>query len=174
MRVTFQLPAKDFQHGMNAWRNRSAWRRWNRRLSFGLMRLLLVASAGLLLYSFFRKSRVASNLIDDLFVIFGASAGWLIWMWAAPAVFARLQFRRMPTAQTPMELEISEAGLRVRSVHSDAECKWSAYIGWAEDQSVFVLFPQPRIYIPIPKRAFTPEQEITFRETLARCIPLPT
>lgn len=89
---------------------------------------------------------------------------------AQPWLSARIQFRRMPSAQDPMTVEISESGLRIRSRHADSQVAWLAYLGWAEEESVFVLFPQPRIYVPIPKRAFTEEQQAEFRETVRRNI----
>jgi hypothetical protein len=67
-------------------------------------------------------------------------------------------------------MEASNSGLHVRSEHYDARLNWSTYIGWAEGESVFVLFPQPRIYVPIPKRAFSTEQLGQFREILRRNI----
>lgn len=58
----------------------------------------------------------------------------------------------------------------MRSEHYDSQVKWSTYIGWSEGKSVFVLLPQPRIYIPIPKRAFSEQQLAEFREILRRNI----
>jgi hypothetical protein len=43
-------------------------------------------------------------------------------------------------------------------------------MAWGEDKAVFVILPQPRIYVPIPKRAFTAEQQNEFRELLRRNI----
>jgi hypothetical protein len=43
-------------------------------------------------------------------------------------------------------------------------------MGWGEEESVFVLLPQPLIYLPIPKRAFTEQQQAEFREALRRNI----
>ena len=60
--------------------------------------------------------------------------------------------------------------MQVQSQHYDSRVAWSTYIGWAEVESVFVLFPQPRIYVPIPKRAFDDRQLAEFREMLRRNI----
>ena len=65
-------------------------------------------------------------------------------------------------------LAISESGLRMQSKHTDSQLAWAAFIGWREAKSVFVIFPQPRTYVPIPKRAFTEQQQVEFRETLRR------
>lgn len=69
-------------------------------------------------------------------------------------------------AQSPITLEASETGLQFQNAHADSKVAWSAYVGWGEGKSVFVILPQPRIYITIPKRAFTAEQESEFREML--------
>jgi len=71
-------------------------------------------------------------------------------------------------AQSPITVDIAESGLRFHSAHADSNVAWSAYVGWAESKSVFVIMPQPRIYVTIPKRAFEDEQVGEFRETL-RC-----
>jgi YcxB-like protein len=76
----------------------------------------------------------------------------------------------MPSAQDPITLTVSESGLRVQSRHADSQIAWSAFIGWREEKSVFVVFTQPRLYVPIPKRAFTDEQQAEFRGTLRRNI----
>ncbi len=69
-----------------------------------------------------------------------------------------------------MTMEASDTGLTVHTAHADSKASWSAYVAWAETKSVFVILPQPRIYVPIPKRAFTPEQLVEFRELLGRHI----
>ena len=58
----------------------------------------------------------------------------------------------------------------MRSRHADSQIAWSTFIDWREEKSVFVVFPQPRAYVPIPKRAFTDQQQVEFRETLRRNI----
>ena len=67
-----------------------------------------------------------------------------------------------------MTVEASDSGLEVHTAHADSKASWSAYIDWAENKSVFVILPQPRLYIPIPKRAFNDQQLAEFREMLRR------
>ncbi len=69
-----------------------------------------------------------------------------------------------------MTIEASDAGLAVHSAYGESKVSWSAYMAWAEVKSVFVILPQPRIYVPIPERAFTAEQLNEFRELLRRNI----
>lgn len=164
MEVTYQLTADDFRHGIMAWRMRSRWRRWNYWFGLAVMPPILIANAILLLLY------PQSELRQIQWIGFAAPAVWLVYIWAGPWLSARTQFRRMPSAQDPMTVAISDSGLGVQSRHGNSQVAWSAYIGWSEEKSVFVLFPQPRIYLPIPKRAFSEQQQSEFRETLRRNI----
>jgi hypothetical protein len=94
----------------------------------------------------------------------------LVFIWAGPSLSGRRQFRNTPSAHDPMTIEASDAGLEIHSVHADSKVAWSTYMGWGESKSVFVILPQPRIYVPIPKRAFTAEQLDEFRELLRQNI----
>jgi len=47
---------------------------------------------------------------------------------------------------------------------------WDHYIKWIEDDSVFVLFSSPLIFVLIPKRAFDSDQLHQFKETLRQKI----
>jgi hypothetical protein len=102
--------------------------------------------------------------------ILGFAALWFSYMWAAPRFSGWRQFRGSPSAQSPMTIELSDAGLAVHSAHGESKVSWSAYITWGETKTVFVILPQPQIYIPIPKRAFREEQASEFREMLRRNI----
>jgi hypothetical protein len=162
--VTYQLTADDFRHGMIAWRMKSRWRRWSYRFGLALMPPILILNAILL------AAYPRAELRQAEWTGLGAAALWLTYIWTGPWLSARMQFRRMPSAQDPMTLAVSESGIRMQSRHSDSQVAWSAFIGWREEKSVFVVFPQPRIYVPIPKRAFTEQQQVEFRETLRRNI----
>jgi YcxB-like protein len=94
------------------------------------------------------------------------SAFWFAYMLLGPRFYSRRQLRNNPVAQSPITLNASEQGLEIRSAHSEARVAWSAYVAWAEAKSVFVIMPQPRIYMAIPKRAFGAEQLREFREML--------
>jgi hypothetical protein len=167
MEVTYQLTADDFRHGMIAWRMRSLWRRWSYRFGLAVMPPILVLNAILLVV--YPKS----ELRQIQWLLLGAASLWLAFTSTAPWLSARIQFRRMPSAQDPMTLAVSEGGLRMQSRHADSQIAWSAFIDWREEKSVFVVFPQPRTYVPIPKRAFTEQQQAEFRETLrSNILPL--
>jgi hypothetical protein len=166
--ITYQLTQDDFRHGMQAWRTRTAWLRWNYRIGVAVMITLLVIGICLLV------STPSLQLKYMSWFALGFPAVWFACVWAAPRFQARMQFRRMPSAQSPMTLSISDSEIHFRSQHYDSRVAWSTYIGWAEGDIVFVLFPQPRLCLPIPKRAFTGEQLVQFRELLGRKIKAPS
>jgi len=160
MQVTFQLTADDYREGLLAWRNLNPWRRWGFRTFTVLMGLVF-------LYSIVQLF-VASVDFYTFLPGFVFSAVVLFFIWGGPSLSARRQFRTTPSAHDPMTIEASDAGLQIHSVHADSKLAWSTYRAWGEYRSVFVILPQPRIYVPIPKRAFTAEQLVEFRELLER------
>jgi len=129
----------------------------------------VVASSSLLCVLMLLFARTPATTPVALFgIVFGVV--WFAYMLLAPKFSSRRQFRGMPTAQSPITMAISDAGIAVHTLHADSKVAWSAYVGWGESKSVFVIMPQPRIYIAIPKRAFTDEQLGEFREMLRRNI----
>jgi hypothetical protein len=170
MEVTYQLTADDFRHGNTAWREscpsgqRSYWINfWS---SF-VASMVLALCAGILLLS------PHSRFERALWFLCGGSALWVLCLAIACARTGRSlrsQFQGMPSAQDGMALEISESGLRFRSSHGNSQLGWSTFTGWAEEEFVFVVFPQPRTFVAIPKRAFTKQQQTEFREMLRRNI----
>ncbi len=164
MQVTFQLTANDYRDGLIAWRNLKSWRRWSFRLLWIVVCVLIALSLALLA---FRPSISALQTVGPLLAMGGL---WLAALTVGPWLSARRQFRNMPSAQDPITVHASDEGLEVHSVHANSKLAWSIYVAWGEHKSVFVVLPQPRIYIPIPKGAFTAEQQSEFRELLRRNI----
>jgi hypothetical protein len=162
VQVTFQLTAEDYRQGLLAWRNLRTWRRWSIRAFAIFLGLILLISIAQL---FVASASFVSALPGLVF-----SVGALILIWATPSLSAHRQFRNTPSAHDPMTMDASDAGLEIHSVHADSKVAWSAYMEWGEHKAVFVILPQPRIYVPIPKRAFTDEQLNEFRELLRRNI----
>ena len=121
---------------------------------------LIVCSAGLMIWN--------PKLWQFWWPVLGLGILWLVLIWIGPRLQAWMQFRRMPSAQDPMTMTVADSGMHIQSPHYNSQVNWSTYIGWAEEESVFVILPQPRIYVPIPKRAFTAEQVNEFREILQR------
>ena len=156
MQVTYQLTPEDLYQGCMAWRDRRRWKQWLRWIAYFVVGLASLTAMALLLLD--RTASAGAGLILGIF--------WFTFMLAAPRFFARRQFRDHPMAQSPITLDASEAGLQFHNAHADSKVAWSAYVGWGEGKSEFVILPQPRIYITIPKRAFDDEQLGRLREML--------
>lgn len=95
---------------------------------------------------------------------------WIVWFFGAPYISARSQFRGSPSAKSPMSLTTADEGLHFRSQQTDSKVDCSAYVNWVEGKAIFAIFPHPRIFIVIPKRAFSSDQLIEFRELLRQKI----
>jgi hypothetical protein len=160
MEVNYQLTVDDFRRAIKAYRTRTPFLRWTVRLGVGFTILVLATGAiGLVLAP---HSGAFHNLIP-LYIVFIL---WTIIFWASPYRSARSQFRGSPSAKAPVTLDVTDAGLHFRSQHTDSKVGWSAYVKWLEEKTIFALFPNPKLFIVIPKRAFTVEQMNEFRELL--------
>lgn len=164
IKITFQLTAADYYYGLLVWRSLKPWRRWLIQCAY-LVVALTVPMAILLV-----SLRPNLESLKSSGEILGFAVVWFGFMLGSPWISAKRQFAGTPSAQSPMAVEASDEGLVVQTAHGNSNVGWSAYIAWAEGKSVFAVLPQPRIYIPIPKRAFTAEQLSEFRELLRRNI----
>ena len=160
MEVNYQLTIDDFRRAIRAYRTRTPFLRWTVRLGVGFTVLVLATGAtGLILAP---HSDAFRNLIP-LYIVFIL---WTIIFWASPYRSARSQFRGSRAAKALITLNVTDAGLQFRSQHTDSKVDWSAYVKWLEEKTIFALFPNPKIFIVIPKRAFTVNQVSEFRELL--------
>jgi hypothetical protein len=164
VQITYRLTPDDFYQGCIAWRTRRKWRRWLLRIAY-----FIVGAAVLVSLLMLALDRSASTIPTALVGI-GFGGVWFAYMLLAPKFFAGRQFKNNPTAQTPIILDASEQGLEFRNPHVESKAAWSAYVAWGEAKSVFIVMPQPRLYFPIPKRAFNEEQLTEFRGILTRNI----
>lgn len=137
---------------------RTPFRLWTVR--FGVGFTILVLATGEILLILAPHSDAFRNLIP-LYILFIL---WSLIFWVSPYLSARSQFRGSRSAKAPITLDVTDAGLHFRSQHTDSKVDWSAYVRWLEERTIFALFPNPRIFIVIPKRAFTIDQVSEFRE----------
>lgn len=164
MQVTCQLTPEDFYQECLAWRNRRKCQRLLRWIAFFIV---AIASLTCLDVRFFARNSEADP-IAWFGITFGV--GWWAYMLLAPRFYSRRQFRNNPMAQSPITLDASEQGFEFHSPHAESKVAWSAYISWGEAKSVFIVMPQPHMYIAIPKRAFAEDEIGEFREILRRNI----
>jgi len=164
MQFTYELTADDYRHALLAYRNRNFFSRWAIRF----LVLLFTPWAALQAYLIFATDQ--SWLSWSLPLTLFAMCVLLFQHWGAPYFNARRQFRNTPSAHGSITLEVQDGGLRFRSASTDGSVLWDHYIKWIEDDSVFVLFSSPLIFVLIPKRAFDSDQLHQFKETLRQKI----
>ena len=162
MHVTYQLTAEDYRQGLLAWRKVKTSRQWFVRVTVAVCGVIVVFSLARL---FVHPDR---ETVQSAAILVGLATAYCVALWTNPWFSARKQYRSMPTAQSAISMDFSDKGLQIHSVHSDSQVLWSAYVGWGENKSVFVILPQPRIFVPIPKRAFSEHELGEFREILRR------
>jgi len=95
---------------------------------------------------------------------------WFHLLTIRPFVMKRW-FRTNPKFKEPYELAFGESGIRFKTPTIDSTLAWATYYQVLEDERVFLLVYAPRMYTVVPKRAFTVDQERTFRALLLRHIP---
>jgi hypothetical protein len=123
---------------------------------------ILVLATGVTLLILEPHGTAFRNLIP-LYILFIL---WTLVFWASPYLSARSQFRGSPSANAAITLAITDAGLQLHSQHTDSKVGWSAFAKYLEEKAIFALFTNPKVFIVIPKRAFTVEQVSEFRELL--------
>ena len=164
--VTFTLTVADFRSGMLAYRHKSALRRWSFRLLTGV--IVLIVGLILILFITARDSNASRNLapLGVLCIL------WVGLIWVSPSLSARHQFRHHPSAKGPVTLNFSEKGVHFSSQFYDSRIQWSAYSNWVEEPLVIALFTGPKVFYPIPKRAFDKQQLNQFRDLLKRLVKI--
>jgi len=135
-----------------------------------------------------RQSRwaVADRVVAVILALVGASATlvvgarWWTLVWFPLALLewfhlltvrpflTRLWFRQNPKFLEAYRLECDDSGIQFHTASIDSTLAWSHYDRALEDANVWLLVSGPRMYTVLPKRAFTPESEQTFRALLTR------
>ena len=165
MHVTYELTADDYRRALIAHRNRNFLMRW---LAV-LLAFLLTPLGAIQIYLVFATPD-QSWLRWALPLTILNIAVLLFIQWGAPYLNAKRQFRNTPSSHGQIELEVQDVGLRFRSVSTDGSVSWKHFIKWIEDESVFVLFSSPQIFVLIPKRAFGADQLPVFQQSLRQKI----
>lgn len=93
--------------------------------------------------------------------------------WGMPWWYGRTAIRGQPGFQGQQLWCFHDTGVSVKSDHSDAETKWSLYVGWIENPSVFLLYLSTQMFHLIPKRCLVEGQEAPLRELLTQHIGEP-
>lgn len=105
-----------------------------------------------------------------------AAIGWVgIMCVISPFTHRRKVARcfREQKLQVERILATSDSGIHIARTDGEAEgrMKWTAFDKGLETDELFVLLPNGRQFVPVPKRAMTYEQQNEFRDLMATHVP---
>jgi hypothetical protein len=93
----------------------------------------------------------------------------------SPFTYRRRLKRSFRDQKFPCELRLMtiDQGIAISRADGTSEDRfnWAAFDKALETNRIFVLFPNARQLVAIPKRVMTPEQQLEFRDRIARHIP---
>lgn len=134
--------------------------RGERRVFIGLLALLCVVAL-LTARSPWREAGIggliglAAVLLLTHFVI-----GPLVW---------RRHYRRYPAIQQPMEVELLDTGLHVRSPSGESRLTWAQIVRWREDERFVLVYISPVLFHIVPRHAPSAEFDVeALRAALSR------
>jgi hypothetical protein len=166
MQVTYQLTPADIRDGLTSYRTRT-FTHWLLHRAGSAFAVLIVVYVGWL-YLTQPESDLFLNLRPlGILCVFVLALTYLL-----PYMSAGNILRNIPTAQGTVNLQISESSLHLQTPKSDATLLFTALVRYVEGKTTFSLYTTPRIFITVPKRAFTPEQLAEFRQLLEQKIKL--
>lgn len=70
--------------------------------------------------------------------------------------------------QETITMDISEEVLSVKTSSVEAQIKWQIYTHFVETPNLLIVYLSSRVYYIFPKRAFSSEEQLSFRELLSR------
>lgn len=129
--------------------------------------LWLVVAATLVAAGLYVLDHLFSAL---LFVVVFPLLVAAMWLLLLPLAGRRL-YRRIPSEQREQRVEYSADGLMFESAMAHATVRWSAYSHYLETDRLFLLHQPTRVVVPLPKRAFPPDELARFRELLVAHVP---
>lgn len=93
-------------------------------------------------------------------------------LWPLLSLTWRRMYRKVPAEHREQRVEFSPEGLAFESAMAEGRVRWGAYSHYVETDRLFLLHHQPsRVIVPLPKRAFTPDELARFRELLVAHVP---
>lgn len=83
----------------------------------------------------------------------------------------RQNWEKQPALQRPHTLEVVEGGVIIDNVLERQECRWPAFVRYAETPHLFLLYPSEISFHMVPKRALADEAQVKeFRALLHEMI----
>jgi hypothetical protein len=158
MTFNYDLTADDFVQAQHLFLRKTLGKR------FGLVLIVFVFLVILGIYCLWGwlsgKNPPATGLwAADVGVLFT-----YVWIWSG--IPWKKEFRRTRALHSSMELTVGEDEIAYKNERGDSRTKWSALEDWQESKSLFLLYPQPRMFFIVPKRVMQPDQIAALRESL--------
>jgi hypothetical protein len=161
VQITYQLTQDDYREAFSAYRHRSTRSRWMFHICRGVA-ILTICLAILLTLA------TPVTQFTSLWVIYALALFWIYYVWYCPHLVARKMIKTSPNANVLRTVELTDAGVHERTEHGEYKTDWKTYAGWTENNHVFALLYSAITFVPVPKRAMSPEQETEFRDLLQR------
>jgi hypothetical protein len=96
----------------------------------------------------------------------------LVSSWLGQDLGASKNFGEEAQLRREVTVEFSDDGIRSENSAGNSETKWIAFIGYAESDSVFLIYLTKKLFFIIPKSAFSSDDLKEFRELLQQKLPL--
>jgi hypothetical protein len=158
MEITYSLTADDYRYGFHAYRTRTNGARWRYRISL-IIFLLCLADA--VAFAILLPQQPTVPVLLLIFCIFLAYRRWY-----CPFEIGRKVIASSPSARPSRTVKITDAGFHDHTELSDSQAEWKTFVGWAENEQVFILLYSTIMFVPIPKRAMTEAQQQEVRALL--------
>ena len=68
------------------------------------------------------------------------------------------QFKSNKKLTIPFNITPSLEGIEMTADYGNSLTRWKAYVQFVENKELFLLYPQPALFLVYPKRFFSPEQ----------------
>ena len=152
MDIVYELTERDFIEALLAHRQRTPFKKWSLRLFtlfvFGTLGLSLLVLA-------FRPNEETFLNIKPMLIF---APLWGLFVWGAPRLSARIQYRKQPSAHGQKSVLFDGWGVHGKWKGGTSEVEWQNYLRYVESKSLFILYQSPILFSFVPKRAMTPEQ----------------
>ena len=126
-----------------------------------VLRLVVIVAGISVLLNFFLRAQNSANSSRDSLIAFA-----LVLFLFLVALFVR-NSRATPRDHIPLKAYFGSEGLHLQDRTTIARYPWETFCGYLENDRIFLLYHNPRLYRVIPKRALGP-RETEFRGLMAQ------
>jgi hypothetical protein len=165
MQISYELTERDFRQAYVAHRNRSALRKWARRVFICSVCL----GAAFVLFGFLLKP--SAQAAKDLLPLFGWVVMWIAILWGLPVWTMRRQFLKHPGAHGARTVTLDPSGVHWRWSGGTSDVEWKNYIRSVQGDNQILFYTSPACFNIIPKRALEGSKPDEVREILQQNIP---